>query len=263
MTSDKQLKKQTDIKRENHLHIFQRTEQLIGAEGVACLQTKRVAIFGLGGVGSYVFEALIRSGIGGLLLIDKDVVDVTNINRQLFALQSTVGQTKVSVGLERGREINPHCYLEGHVLCYEEMTKDELDFSKVDYIVDAMDMVTAKLLLISEAKKRKIPIISCMGTGNRLSAAGFKITDISKTQMCPLAKTMRYELKKRGISQVKVLYSEEAPTIKKQVPASISFVPPVAGMLLAGEVVRDLLAVVDKPLDNVEKGLRKKGNRNG
>ena len=224
---------------------FERTENLIGAEKLKILKSKSIIIFGIGGVGSFVSEAAARSGIGKIALVDKDTVDITNINRQLIALTSTVGMKKTEVMSKRIRDINPECIVKEFNIFYND-AKD-IDLSEYDYIIDAIDTVTAKLILISEAKRLGIPIISCMGTGNKLYASDFKIADISKTSVCPLAKVMRRELKARGIKKLKVLYStEEAKKNpdkeKRRTPASISFVPPVAGMLIAGEMIRDMIS---------------------
>jgi tRNA A37 threonylcarbamoyladenosine dehydratase len=220
---------------------FQRTIQLIGEEAFENLKKKKIAVFGLGGVGSYVFEGLVRSGIGSFILVDKDIVDITNINRQLIAYDSTIGMPKVEAAKLRGLDINPDLIIEAKELFYLEETKDEIDFTGVDYIVDAIDNVTAKLLLIEKAKELNIPIICSLGTGNKLDNTQFEITDISKTSMCPLAKVMRKELKNRGIEGVRVIYSKEQPIIKKQTPASIAFVPSVAGLMIAGDIIRFFL----------------------
>lgn len=224
--------------------IFQRTKQLIGEENFNLLTDKKIAIFGLGGVGSYVFEGLVRSGIGNFILVDKDLVDISNINRQLLAYQSTLGQAKVQVAKARGLDINPQVNIEIYELFYLKDTMSQVDLEGVDYIVDAIDNVTAKLLLIEKAKALNIPIIVSLGTGNKIDNTKFQITDISKTHTCPLAKVMRKELKARGINKVKVIYSTEAPVLKKQVPASISFVPSVAGLMIAGQVVNDFIDIV-------------------
>jgi len=221
--------------------IFDRTKQLIGEDGFNILSHKKVAIFGLGGVGSYVFEGLIRAGIANFILVDKDVIDITNINRQLVAYHSTVGKSKVQVAKARGLDINPDCEIETLNMFYLKDSKDEIDFTAVDFIVDAVDTVTAKLLLIEESKRMEIPIISSLGTGNKLDNTQFELTDISKTKVCPLAKIMRKELKRKGIKDVRVIYSKELPVLKKQIPASISFVPSVAGLMIAGDVVRYFL----------------------
>jgi tRNA A37 threonylcarbamoyladenosine dehydratase len=220
---------------------FQRTIQLIGEEAFENLKKKKIAVFGLGGVGSYVFEGLVRSGIGSFILVDKDIVDITNIKRELIAYDSTIGMPKVEAAKLRGLDINPDLVIEAKELFYLEETKDEIDFTGVDYIVDAIDNVTAKLLLIEKAKELNIPIICSLGTGNKLDNTQFEITDISKTSMCPLAKVMRKELKNRGIEGVRVIYSKEQPIIKKQTPASIAFVPSVAGLMIAGDIIRFFL----------------------
>lgn len=218
---------------------FDRTIALIGQENIENLKHKKVAVFGLGGVGSFAVESLARAGIGSLLLVDKDVVDITNLNRQLYALHSTVGKPKAEIAKARCLEINPDIQIEAYQQFY--LQKGQIDLKGCDYIVDAIDNVTAKLTLIEEAKELGIPIIVCLGTGNKLDNTAFHITDIAKTTMCPLAKVMRKELKDRGIKGVKVVYSTAEPVLKRQIPASISFVPPVAGLYLAGEVIRDLL----------------------
>lgn len=227
---------------------FSRTEMLIGKEKVDILKSKTVLIFGIGGVGSYVAESLARCGIGTLILVDNDVVSLSNINRQIIALHSTIGKTKVEVMKERILDINP----EAKTICYQEfVTPENVDKfinKDIDYIVDAIDTVKSKIAIIEKAKKLDIPIISSMGTGNKLDPLKFKITDISKTSVCPLAKVIRKGLKERGIKKVKVLYSEEIPSKVpeasndgKVVPASIAFVPSVAGLAISGEVVRDLV----------------------
>ena len=221
---------------------FSRTKNLIGAEAVEGLSNASVAIFGIGGVGGFVTEALARSGIGHFLLVDSDTVDITNINRQIVALDSTVGKSKVRVMKSRILDINPDADVEIRECFYLPENADEFDFSKYDYIVDAVDTVTAKINIISKAKECGVPVISAMGAGNKLDPTAFKVADISKTKVCPLAKVMRYELKKRGIKDVKVVYSEENPVLKLQIPASISFVPSVAGLIMAGEVIKDLMS---------------------
>ncbi len=226
---------------------FIREELIIGKENVEKLKNKKVAVFGIGGVGSYVVEGLVRAGIQNFVLIDNDVVAESNINRQLIALHSTVGMPKVEVTKNRILDINPNANVEIRQEFYNKDTNNWLDNS-IDYIVDAIDTVTSKLDLIEQAKNLNIPIISCMGTGNKLDATRFEIADISKTSVCPLAKVMRKELKNRGIKNVKVLYSKEDPvkavvdeTNGKHAPGSISFVPSVAGLLIAGEVIKDLI----------------------
>jgi len=220
--------------------LYQRTEMLIGPEGVARLKASKVVVFGIGGVGSFVAEALARSGVGALTLVDKDVVDVTNINRQLVALNSTVGKPKTEVMKDRIFDINPEIVVEACQIFYTPDTAPGFSLEGYDYIVDAIDNVTAKLELIVRAKQANIPIISSMGAGNKLNPAAFEVSDISKTSVCPLAKVIRRELRERGIKNLKVVYSKEEPARKKP-PGSIAFVPPVAGMIMAGEVVRDLL----------------------
>lgn len=251
------------------LHAFSRSEGLIGKEGLEILARSRVAVFGLGGVGSYVVEALARAGVGSLTLVDHDEVSVTNLNRQLVALRSTIGRKKVQVAKERIMDINEEAVVHTYDTFFCAETADLFDFGSYDYVVDAVDTVSAKLLLIERAKAYQIPIISCMGTGNKLDPSCFQIADISKTSVCPLAKVMRAELKKRKIKKVKVLFSTEiAPKEKKRrlgqkeekneneetrpvtgrpVPASVSFVPGVAGLMIAGEVVKDLTGAGQKP----------------
>lgn len=240
------------------LNRFSRTELLLGEEKMKKLSSSRVAIFGIGGVGGYVAEALARSGVGFLDLIDNDTVSLTNINRQIIALSSTVGKYKVDVMKERILDINPEASVKTYKTFYMPETQDEFDFTQYDYIVDAIDTVTAKLTLIENAQKSSVPIISSMGTGNKLEASMLQISDISKTSVCPLARVMRYELKKRGIKKLKVLYSTEQPvklkkeseetTIKRQVPGSTSFVPPAAGLLIASEVIKDLTKSINSDI---------------
>ncbi len=233
---------------ERELHIFSRAELLLGKEGLERLKKASVAVFGIGGVGSFAAEALARGGIGHIALIDGDTVSLTNLNRQLIATQKTIGRLKTEVMAERIREISPETEVKEYPVVYGAENRDLLDFSTYDYIVDAIDTVTSKLLLIEEAKKVGTEVISCMGTGNKFDPTQFEVTDISKTSVCPLAKVMRKELKERGIRGVKVVYSKEQPmkpadsqeTGKRQIPGSLSFVPPVAGMILAGEVIRHI-----------------------
>lgn len=215
---------------------FERTERIIGGEALAKLRQAKILLFGVGGVGSYVAEGLARAGIGSLTLVDRDVVDITNLNRQLPALHSTIGRSKVEVMAERIRDINPDCEVEERKIFF--LPETDFDFAHYDYVVDAVDTVTAKLEIIARAKAAGVPVISSMGTGNKLDPQMFRIVDITETKICPLAKVMRRELKKRGISEVKVLYSEEEP---KSVGGSISFVPSVAGLIIAGEVVKELV----------------------
>lgn len=223
---------------------FARTEQLIGTQALEKLKKSKVAIFGIGGVGSYTAEALTRAGIGHLVLIDKDCIELSNINRQIHATHHTVGKPKVEVMKQRLQEINPKIKVETHSICYLPQTQDKIINSSFDYVVDAVDMVTAKIEIIINAKKQGVPVISCMGTGNKLDPTKFQVTDITKTSVCPLAKVMRKELKKREISDVKVVFSTEEP-IKNQAgqtpPASISFVPSVAGLIMAAEVIKDII----------------------
>ena len=206
-----------------------------------------------GGVGSFAAEALARGGVGHITLVDGDTVSITNINRQLIALHSTVGKEKTAVMAERIADISPETEVETYPVVYGAENRDLLDFSTYDYVIDAIDTVTSKLILIEEAKKAGVPVISCMGTGNKFHPERFEVTDISKTSVCPLAKVMRKELKVRGIKNVKVVYSKEEPqkpaespeTGKRQIPGSLSFVPPVAGLLLAGEVIRHIAGITD------------------
>ena len=229
-----------------------RTAMLLGEEAVEKLQNARVAVFGIGGVGGYTLEALARAGIGQLDLIDSDTVSRSNINRQILATQSTVGMPKVEAGKRRVLDINPDCVVRTWEIFYTPETADQFDFTQYDYIVDAIDTVTGKLMLIQRAHECGTPIISCMGTGNKLDASAFEVSDIAKTTMCPLARIVRKELGKRGIKHLKVVYSkeealspsgweEEAKALgKRQIPGSVSFVPGAAGLILAGEVIKDI-----------------------
>ena len=231
---------------------FLRTAMLLGEDAVAKLNQARVAIFGIGGVGGYTLEALARAGVGALDLIDNDTVSRSNINRQILATHSTVGMEKVEAGKRRVLDINPECVVRTWQVFYTPETADQFDFTQYDYIVDAIDTVTGKLQLVQAAKAAGTPIICCMGTGNKLDASAFQVEDISKTSMCPLARIMRKELSKRGIKHLKVVYSqeealtptgweEEAKALgKRQIPGSVSFVPGAAGLILAGEVIKDL-----------------------
>jgi tRNA A37 threonylcarbamoyladenosine dehydratase len=212
----------------------------------------RVAVFGIGGVGGYVVEALARSGIGALDLIDNDKVSLTNINRQILATDKTVGKYKVDVARERVKDISPDCTVRTYRTFYLPKTQDQFDFSEYDYVVDAIDTVTGKLTIIENAKKAGVPVISSMGAGNKINPAAFEVADIYETSICPLAKVMRRELKKRGIDSLKVVYSKEPPmqcvcsseeeeyTERRSIPGSTAFVPPVAGLIIAGEVINDL-----------------------
>lgn len=228
---------------------FSRTALLLGKEGVEKLKNARVAVFGVGGVGGYVVEALARSGVGALDLIDKDTVSLSNINRQIIALHSTVGRLKTEVAAERAKDINPDICVRIHNLFYLPETAEQFDFSEYDYVVDAIDTVSGKIALIEQAKRANIPVISSMGAGNKLNATAFEVADITKTSVCPLARVMRRELKKRGIEHLKVVYSKEEPlpTVLtdeesgKPIPGSVAFVPSVVGLILAGEVIKDLV----------------------
>lgn len=235
-----------------------RTERLIGKDNTDKLASARVAVFGIGGVGGYAVEALVRSGVGHIELIDHDTVAESNLNRQVVATRNVIGREKVEAMKERILSINPEIEVVVHKCFYLPENKDDFDFTKYTYIVDAVDTVTAKLTIIEEAKKAGVPVISSMGTGNKLDPTAFEVADISKTSVCPLAKVMRRELKKRGISKVKVVYSKEEPKTpvmlddmnsdvqdnsterKKIPPASIAFVPSVAGLIIAGEVIKDI-----------------------
>lgn len=247
------------------LNQFSRTELVIGKEGLEKLSNVKVAIFGLGGVGSFVLEGLVRAGVGNFVLIDDDRICLTNLNRQILATRKTVGQPKVEIAKQRILDINPDANVEIHQEFFMPETEGILDNS-IDYIVDCIDTVTAKIELVVRADKLNIPIISCMGTGNKLDPTRFEVTDIYKTSVCPLAKVMRKELRSRGIKKLKVVYSKEEPvrlnettensckhncicppgtkrkcTIRNQVPGSVSFVPSVAGLIIAGEVVKSIL----------------------
>ena len=220
---------------------FSRTAQLLGNENVENLFDKHVIVFGVGGVGGYVVEALARSCVGKISIVDNDVVNESNINRQIIALHSTVGMQKVEVLKNRILDINPECQVFVYNQFFLPENSNDFDFSIYDYVVDAVDTVTAKLEIIKKSKESNVPVISSMGTGNKLNPMGFKVSDISKTKVCPLARVMRNELKKRGISKVKCVYSEENPVIQTQTPASVAFVPSVAGLLIASEVIKDLV----------------------
>lgn len=248
------------------LNQFSRTELLLGKDGIEKLASSRVAIFGIGGVGGYTVEALARSGVGTFDLIDDDKICITNINRQIYALRSTVGKYKVDVAKDRILDINPNAIVNTYKTFYTPETADEFDFSQYDYVVDAIDTVVGKLKIVEKAKEAKIPVISSMGAGNKMNPALFEVTDIFKTSVCPLAKVMRQELKKRKIRKLKVVYSKEIPikpnddieisckkhcvcppgtvrkcTARRQIPGSNAFVPSVVGLIIAGEVVKDLI----------------------
>lgn len=219
---------------------YDRTSLVLGEDAVARLGKARVAVFGVGGVGGYIVEALARSGVGKLDLFDKDIVDITNLNRQIIALRSNIGRDKVDVAKERVLDINPECVVETHKVFYLPDTAADIDLSVYDYVADAIDTVTGKIALIENSKKAGVPIISSMGAGNKTDPSRFRVADIYKTSVCPLAKVMRKELRSRGIEELKVVYSDEEP--KKSVPTgSVPFVPPVAGLVMAGEIVKDLL----------------------
>lgn len=247
------------------LNQFSRTQLLLGTEAMEKLKRARVAVFGIGGVGGYVCEALVRSGVGAFDLVDDDKVCLTNLNRQIIATRKTVGKYKVEVMRERILEINPDCDVRVHQCFYLPETADQFNFSDYDYVVDAVDTVTAKVTLVLEAQKAGVPIISCMGAGNKLDASALEVADIYDTSVCPLARVMRTELRKRGVKHLKVVYSKEPAltpiddmtiscrthcicppdtarkcTQRRQVPGSNAFVPAAAGLIIAGEVVRDI-----------------------
>lgn len=238
---------------------FSRAQLLLGAEAMERLARARVAVFGLGGVGGYAVEALARSGIGALDLVDSDTVSPTNINRQILALSDTVGRCKADVAAERVRRINPSCVVRAHRVFYLPETEDQFDFTEYDYVVDAIDTVAGKLALVVNAQKAGTPIICAMGAGNKLDPTAFRVADIYETSVCPLARVMRYECRRRGIERLKVVYSqekaivpseealraclsEEERVLRRSTPGSVSFVPPVVGLILAGEVVKDIAA---------------------
>lgn len=229
------------------MSIFDRSEILLGQEALEKLSRSSVAVFGIGGVGSYTVEALVRGGIGSLFLCDGDVVSLTNINRQLVATSKTIGISKVEVAKEHCLEVNSAVNVQTENIFFNSENAENIDFTQFDYVIDAIDTVSSKLLLIEKAKQANIPVISCMGAGNKLDPTQFEVTDISKTSVCPLAKVMRYELRKRGITKVKVVYSKEEPIRHgksengKALPGSVSFVPSVAGLIIAGEVIKDLI----------------------
>lgn len=247
---------------------FSRTKLLYGAEAMGRLGSSRVAVFGIGGVGGYVVEALVRSGIGSLDLIDDDRVCLTNINRQILATRKTVGKYKVDVAEERVHDINPDCEVRTYKTFFLPDTQDQFDFHEYDYVVDAIDTVTGKLAIIVKAKEAGVPVISSMGAGNKMNAAMFEVADIYRTSVCPLAKVMRHECRKRGIDSLKVVYSKEKPirpledmsiscrqhcicppgtarkcTERRDIPGSTAFVPSVAGLIIAGEVINDLSGI--------------------
>lgn len=247
------------------LNQFSRTQLIFGADGMEKLHQARVAVFGIGGVGGYTVEALVRSGVGTLDLIDDDRVCLTNLNRQIFALRSTVGEYKVDVAERRVHEINPNAVVHTYKTFYTPQTADQFDFAQYDYVVDAIDTVTGKLALVEQAQRAGVPIISSMGAGNKVDPTAFEVADIYETSVCPLARVMRQQLRKRGISRLKVVYSKEPPitpiddmsiscrthcicppgtarkcTQRRQVPGSNAFVPAVVGLIIAGEVIKTL-----------------------
>lgn len=229
---------------------FSRTEVLLGEGSIEMLKRARVAVFGVGGVGGYVVEALARSGVGAIDVIDNDTVNITNLNRQIIATQSTVGRDKVDVIKERVLDINPECVVRAHKCFYLPETERQFDFSQYSYVVDAVDTVTAKISLVMKCNECRVPVISSMGAGNKLDPTAFEVADIYKTSVCPLAKVMRHELKKRGVKKLKVVFSKEEPikvsvtdepgVMKRAIPGSVAFVPSVVGLIIAGEVVKDL-----------------------
>lgn len=248
------------------LNQFSRTELILGKEGLKKLASARVAVFGIGGVGGHAVEALIRSGVGAVDLIDDDKICLTNINRQLYATHKTIGRYKVDVATERIAEINPNAKVRTYKTFFTPRTADRFNFSEYDYIIDAIDTVTGKIELVMQAEKAGVPIISAMGAGNKLSPTAFEVEDIYKTSVCPLARVMRRELAKRGIKKLKVVYSKEQPlvpdndleiscreegagsseevkkgAVRREIPGSTAFVPPVVGLIIAGEVIKDIL----------------------
>ncbi|MBQ7002605.1 MAG: tRNA threonylcarbamoyladenosine dehydratase [Oscillospiraceae bacterium] len=244
---------------------FSRTALFFGEKGMQKLASARVAVFGIGGVGGHTAEALVRSGIGALDIIDNDTVSITNVNRQLFATLETVGRYKTEVACERLAQLNPACRITPHTLFYLPETADEIDLSRYDYIVDAIDTISGKIMLAERAAACGVPLISSMGAGNKLDPTAFRVADIYQTSVCPLAKVMRHELKKRGIRKLKVVYSEELPIspdpetlsrlmaeenpdgeVKKRIPASNAFVPSVVGLIIAGEVIKDLTGIRER-----------------
>ena len=233
---------------------FSRTELLFGKEAVEKLSKSRVAVFGIGGVGGYTVEALVRSGVGEIDIIDNDNVSLTNINRQIYATHATIGKSKVDVAEARCLEINPNVIINKHKIFYLPENADQFDFTKYDYIVDAIDTVAGKLALIENAKKADTPIICSMGAGNKLNPTAFEVSDIYKTSVCPLARVIRQECRKRGIERLKCVYSKEPAisphnelndekSVKREIPGSNAFVPSVVGLIIAGEVIKDLTGI--------------------
>lgn len=238
---------------------FSRTQLIYGPEAMAHFASCRVAVFGIGGVGGYVVEALVRTGIGALDLIDNDRVCLSNINRQIIATEKTLGMFKVDAAEERIREISPDCTVRTYKTFYLPDTQDQFDFTRYDYVVDAIDTITGKLTIVENARRAGVPVISSMGAGNKVNPAAFEVADLYETSVCPLAKVMRRECKKRGIDSLKVVYSKEKPVCprngeepeendghRRAVPGSTAFVPSVAGLIIAGEVINDLAAAVLK-----------------
>lgn len=238
------------------LNQFSRTELLLGDAAMKKLKNSRVAVFGIGGVGGYTVEALVRSGVGALDLIDNDIVSLTNINRQIIATLDTVGRDKVDVAQERIKSINPDCVVTTHKCLYLPETAEQFDFTDYDYVVDAIDTVKGKIEIVMRAKECSTPVISSMGAGNKLDPTAFEVADISKTSVCPLAKVMRMQLRKRGVNHLKVVYSKEQPLtpiitddakeefssgVRRTLPGSTAFVPSVVGLIIASEVVKDLI----------------------
>lgn len=246
--------------------IFSRTQLIFGEKAMDILANSRVAVFGVGGVGGFTVEALARSGVGAIDLIDDDKVCVTNINRQIIALGSTVGMYKVDAAEKRIHDINPQCTVTCHKMFYMPETADKLDFSQYDYVVDAIDTVTGKIEIIMQAQKAGVPVISSMGAGNKVDPTAFEVADIYKTSVCPLARVMRYQLKRRGVKKLKVVYSKEQPIVpqgkavddgsgntdmrtgaaRRSTPGSNAFVPSVAGLIIGGEVIKDLIKLKTK-----------------
>ncbi|MGN0486301.1 MAG: ThiF family adenylyltransferase [Acutalibacteraceae bacterium] len=238
---------------------FSRTEMLLGEEAMDILQNSRVALFGVGGVGGFVAEALARAGVGHIHLFDSDTVSLSNVNRQIIALTSTLGEKKTEAAKKRILDINPEAKVETFDIFVLPENIDSIDFSVYDYIADAIDTVSGKLAIIEKATAEAVPVISSMGTGNKLDPTKLRVTDISKTSVCPLARVMRYELRKRGIRKLKVLYSEEQPLkpengdgTGKRVPGSVSFVPSVAGLIIGGEMIKDLIQNKKLPMETKE-----------
>ena len=233
------------------LNQFSRTELIFGKEGMEKLARSRVAVFGIGGVGGYTVEALARSGVGSIDIIDNDKICLTNINRQIYATCKTIGKYKVDVAAERVAEINPDCKVTAYKTFFLPQNQDEFDFTKYDYVVDAIDTVTGKIAIIEKANRSGVPVISAMGAGNKLDPTAFEVADIKNTSVCPLARVMRRELAKRGIEHLKVVYSKEKPikaeecieesSDRRSIPGSTAFVPSVVGLIIAGEVIKNLI----------------------